>query len=197
MPFPEDAYAYVLGLYLGDGHIVSRKRQHHLAISCCDAWPGLIEAAEAAVKAVLPRYATRRRRRRGCTDVESHTRHWVCMLPQHGPGRKHEREIALASWQREIVRRHPWPLIRGLIHSDGCRITNWATRTVAGERKRYEYPRYFFTNTSADIVRLFTDTLDAVGVEWRVARRVGAAVNVSVARRGSVALMDRFVGAKY
>ena len=32
--------------------------------------------------------------------------------------------------------------IRGLIHSDGCRVTN---KVWGG---KYEYPRYFFTNHS-------------------------------------------------
>jgi hypothetical protein len=67
---------------------------------------------------------------------------------------------------------------------------------VAGERKRYEYPRYFFTNTSTDIVRLFTDTLDKVGVEWRTLNQSRAAVTVSVAKKASVALMDARVGPK-
>jgi hypothetical protein len=88
---------------------------------------------------------------------------------------------------------HPWEFIRGLIHSDGCRITNWTTRLVAGVRKRYEYPRYFFTNLSADIIRLFTDALDHVGVEWRLAN----ARNISVAKKASVALLDAHIGPKY
>jgi hypothetical protein len=48
-----------------------------------------------------------------------------------------------------------------------------------------------------DIVRLFTETLDAVGVPWRTLGQRRAAVTVSVARREAVALMDAHVGAKY
>ena len=91
----------------------------------------------------------------------------------------------------------PWEFVRGLIHSDGCRITNWTTRLVGGERKRYEYPRYFFTNKSDDIRKLFTDTLTAVGVEWTTLARGSDPFNISVARRASVALMDAHVGPKY
>ena len=72
---------------------------------------------------------------------------------------------------RKIVDAHPWELVRGLVHSDGCRITNWTTRLVAGKRKRYEYPRYFFTNKSDDIRKIFTDALDRVGVEWSTLAR--------------------------
>ncbi len=51
-------------------------------------------------------------------------------------------------------RRYPWELIRGLIHSDGCRVTNCTTQLVGGQSKRYEYPRYFFTNKSEDILKI-------------------------------------------
>ncbi|WP_406291186.1 helix-turn-helix domain-containing protein [Embleya sp. NBC_00896] len=182
-----------MGIYLGDGHIISKPRQHHLTVSCCDAWPGLIDEAEAAMRVVLPQASTSRVQRTGCTDVKSYSRHWTCLFPQHGPGRKHERSIVLEPWQNEIVRAEPWALVRGLIHSDGCRNVNWTTRTVGGERKRYEYPRYLFSNESMDIMRILTTTLDQLGVEWKFARR-----NVlSVARRASVALMDEHIGPKY
>ncbi len=63
-----------------------------------------------------------------------------------------------------------------------------------GERKRYEYPRYWFTNVSDDIRRLCTDTLDKLGIEWTLCARGGKPYNVSVARRASVALLDAHVG---
>lgn len=195
--FDEDAYSYLLGLYLGDGHIISKPKQHHLSIFCCDTWPGLITAAEEAMRSVMARPSVRRRQLKGCTEVKSFTRHWTCMFPQHGAGKKHNRRIALQAWQQSIVDDHPWAFIRGLIHSDGCRVTNWTTRVIGGERKRYEYPRYFFTNTSADIIRLFTGTLDALGVEWKHLNQRRAAQTISIARRASVALMDRHVGPKY
>jgi hypothetical protein len=68
---------------------------------------------------------------------------------------------------------------------------------IGGERRRYEYPRYFFSNASVDILRLFTDTLDKVGVEWKPSRSSRLVQNISVAKRESVALMDRHVGPKY
>ncbi len=129
--------------------------------------------------------------------VTSYDRHWPRLFPQHGPGKKHERPIALVPWQRAVVDAHPWELVRGLIHSDGCRVTNWTEKTIGGRRKRYEYPRYFFSNASGDILRLFTDTLDAVGVEWKPANQARAVQNISVAKRASVALMDRHIGPKY
>ncbi|MFI9323787.1 hypothetical protein ACIGXI_28955 [Kitasatospora aureofaciens] len=92
---------------------------------------------------------------------------------------------------------YPWDLICGLIHSDGCRITNWTTRTVSGVEKRYEYPRYFFTNKSTDIILIFTKALDSVGVRWTAVTNPNGAVVVSIARKEAVALMDSYVGPKY
>lgn len=193
------AYAYLLGLYLGDGHIIQNRamRSPSLSVTCAEAHPGLMDACEKAMRLVFPGNSVCRVRRKGCRDVKLYSMHLWCLFPQHGPGRKHERTIALEPWQQEVVDAHPWAFIRGLIHSDGCRITNWTTRLVAGERKRYEYPRYMFANKSDDIRKLFTDTLDKVGVQWTTLARGSDPFTISVARKGSVALMDTHVGPKY
>ena len=104
------------------------------------------------------------------------------------PGKKHERPIQLADWQQTVVERHPERCLRGLIHSDGCRVTN----TIRHGQKTYDYPRYNFTNRSDDIRRIFCDTCDLLGIEWRVMN----AWNISVARRASVARLDEFIGPK-
>ncbi|MFE9766437.1 helix-turn-helix domain-containing protein [Streptomyces sp. NPDC005808] len=191
----QSAYAYLLGLYLGDGCISPHPRGtgYYLRIACADAWPGLIQQCREAITSVSPGIGVYTIQKQGCVMITSYGRHWPCLFPQHGPGKKHDRLIALEPWQEEIVDAHPWEFIRGLIHSDGCRITNWTEKVIGGERKRYEYPRYFFTNKSPDIIRLYTDTLDAVGVGWKQAN----SQNISVARRSSVALMDTHVGPKY
>jgi LAGLIDADG-like domain len=98
----------------------------------------------------------------------------------------------LEPWQVAIVVEHPGRFLRGLFHSDGCRVTNWTTHVVAGERRRYEYPRYFFSNRSEDILQLCERALDLLGIEHRRSNRY----SVSVARRESVAILDRHVGPK-
>ena len=194
-PSDRVAYSYLLGLYLGDGCISAHPRGtgHYLRIACADAWPGLIDACEAAIRAISPAHTAHRVQAPGCVSVVGYYAHWPYLFPQHGPGKKHERRIVLDPWQQAIVHEHPWEFIRGLIHSDGCRITNWTEKAIGGVRKRYEYPRYFFTNLSGDIIRLFTDTLDHVGVEWKLSNPR----NVSVAKKASVALMDAHVGPKH
>ncbi len=193
-PADQAAYAYLLGLYLGDGCISPHPRGgQYLRIACADAWPGLIELCRAAILAVRPYDKVYVLQRQGCVNVTSYGRHWTCLFPQHGPGKKHARRIVLEGWQQEIVDAHPWEFLRGLIHSDGCRVTNWTVRSG----KRYEYPRYFFTNKSDDIRKLCTDTLTAVGVRWTVLARGSDPFNVSIARKDSVALMDAHIGPKY
>jgi hypothetical protein len=197
-PSDSVAYAYLLGLYLGDG-CISRLRSgaYFLRIACADAWPGLIDACAEAMQILRPANKVFRVQRQGCQYVTCYSKHWPCLFPQHGPGKKHERPIVLESWQQEIVDAHPWEFVRGLIHSDGCRIINWTTRPVGGVCKRYEYPRYFFTNMSDDIRRLYTETLDKLGIQWTHCTRNGNPYNISVAKKASVALMDAHVGPKY
>ncbi|MFF5487743.1 helix-turn-helix domain-containing protein [Streptomyces virginiae] len=194
-PLDAAAYAYLLGLYLGDGHIshYSAHRVPNLMITCDDNWPGLMTCAEQAMRRVFPFNQVCRVRKVGCHNVKVYSKHLECLFPQHGPGRKHERRIVLEAWQQEIVDAHPWAFLRGLIHSDGCRGINWTVRNG----KRYEYPRYFFTNKSDDIRKLCTDTLTKVGVRWTVLARGSDPFNVSVARKACVALMDAHIGPKY
>jgi hypothetical protein len=162
-----------------------------LRIVCADAWPGLIDACErvAAMLGTKPR----RIQSRGCTEVVSYSKHWPCLFPQHGPGRKHERQIALEPWQQEIVERNPGEFLRGLFHSDGCRFMNPVVPHFKSGTRRYEYPRYMFTNESADIRKLCTDTLDQLSIPWRYSRTN----TISVAQRAGVAALDEFVGPKY
>jgi hypothetical protein len=184
LSLPQSAYTYLLGLYLGDGCIAAHPRGvFRLRIYCADAYPELIQRCEGAMAEVLPNKVGSVPRV-GCTEVAAYSKHWPCLFPQHGPGRKHERKIELAPWQQELVDIDPRPLIRGLLHSDGCRVLNWVNGTP--------YPRYHFSNVSADIRGIFGRACDQLGIEWRPNNKA----NLSVARRGSVALLDEFVGPK-
>jgi hypothetical protein len=128
----------------------------------------------------------------GVVVVQSNWKHWPCLLPQHGPGRKHERSIVLEGWQREVAEAFPADLLRGLFHSDGCRVVNRTTKVVSGDLRRYDYPRWQFVNASEDILDVCTWALDLVGVEWRrSAQRV-----VSVSKRGAVTRLDELIGPK-
>lgn len=188
------AYGYLLGLYLGDGHLSQGRRGvYALSITCCDGWPGLQDQARAAMSAVMPSSSVFAVARTGCTEIKSTSKHWPCLFPQHGPGRKHERTIELEPWQQEIVARYPGSFACGLFHSDGCRLINHIRRPLKDGDRWYEYPRYLFVNRSADIHRLCGEALDRLGVAWRFSKPT----TISVARREAVARLDEFVGPKY
>jgi hypothetical protein len=190
-PIPRSAYLYLLGQYLGDGCIDRMGRSWVLRIATCDAYPNIRAEVVSAVHALVDN-RVHFVQNQGCTTVGCITRQWLHYFPQHGPGRKHTRPIVLEAWQLALVRQDPRPLLRGLIHSDGYRGINWTERCVGGTTKRYTYPRYQFSNESADIKRIFTDALDQLGIAWRVMNRK----TISIARREAVAALDEFVGPK-
>jgi hypothetical protein len=109
-----------------------------LRIACAERYPGLIRECELAIAQVLPNKGNKvsktRKTNERCWDVHAFSKHWPCLLPQHGPGRKHERKI-------------------------GCRVLNWVNGTA--------YPRYHFTDVSADIRGIFGRACDQLGIEWR------------------------------
>jgi hypothetical protein len=190
-PVPSATYAYLLGLYLGDGHI-SRGAggQHVMTIACDGAYPAIIASTRAAMAALsggrsvwLKEHPVHR-----CTRVVCSSRWWPILFPQHGPGRKHSRRIVLAGWQQTITRAHPRDLVRGLIHSDGCRF-------VANQRvgdRRYRYVRYAFKNRSADIIAILCVHLHLLGIGWARPN----ARTIAIDRRSEVAKLDAFVGPK-
>ena len=184
----EAAYVYLLGLYLGDGCISKQPKDvWRLRIFQTSRYLNHIEECSIAMHAVLPNNVLVQQRE-GCVEIGSSSKHWPCLFPQHGPGRKHERPIVLASWQRELVDQYPKLLLRGLVQSDGSRHQN---RVRRGER-RYSYTRYEFTNASTDILGLFTETCDLLDIHWtRPSERV-----ISIARRADVAFLDTFIGPK-
>jgi hypothetical protein len=184
---PPVEYAYLLGMYLGDGYISrSRNRCYRLRITTDACYPGVIAECAAAMQAVVPRnrVSVWRRSAERAVEVSAYSNAWSELFPQHGPGKKHTRRIVLADWQEKIVAEHPQMLLRGLLHSDGCRVLN----VVNGK----DYPRYFFTQVSEDIRELFCRACDQLGIVTTSRHRK----TVSVARAESVALLDSSVGAK-
>lgn len=192
---PASTYAYLLGLYLGDGTIIRFPRSYRLEVTLDRRYPGIIAECERAIGRVSGKgkAASRSRASSGAVVVSGYSRSWPCLLPQHGEGRKHRRRIELSRWQEAICHREPEHLLRGLVHSDGCRSVN-RVRSTTGEM--LAYPRYLFTNRSDDILAIFTDHLDLLGIAWTRLRPRGHADAISVARREGVAAMDGFVGPK-
>ncbi|WP_255605379.1 hypothetical protein [Mycolicibacterium xanthum] len=170
---------------MGDGYISRGSRSYKLRVTCDKRYPSIIDRCREAIDALFPRQrAAVYWRKSGCADVYLCSNHWPCLLPQHGPGRKHHRRIALEPWQQAIVERETEEFVRGLIHSDGCRV-------VANDRG-VRSVRYHFSNRSEDIIGLFTGALDLLGITWR--RSDGH--TVSIYRKAATARMDEFIGPK-
>jgi hypothetical protein len=191
-----DRCCYLLGCYLGDGHVL-----HHppngwtLRLACGRAYPEIIgEALVARAATFRPRQPTRRALPSAASDVLSISHPGVgSAFPQHGPGLKHDRTIELVGWQERLTTANPQALIRGLIHSDGCRVINrFRTRLPSGNVREYAYPRYFFTNLFADIRAIFHRHCAILGIRVTQSNHR----NLTVSHRDSVAILDAFVGPK-
>jgi hypothetical protein len=190
------SYCYLLGAYLGDGHVTHRPPNGwSLRIACDRQYEAIIDEIRRAMNTTFPeRLSTRFRSSTGASDVVA-----IChpaigrAFPQHGPGRKHLRRIVLSDWQLELTHQHPDALIRGLIHSDGCRVINrFRTKLPSGRVAEYSYVRYFFSNHSADIRHIFIDHCELLGIRVTQSNHR----NLTVAHRKSVAVLEEVVGPK-
>jgi hypothetical protein len=180
------AYVHLLGLYLGDGCLSAHPRGvYKLRISLDARYPNVMEECEDAMRAVMP--CSRLNVVDYCTwfELYSYSKQWPRLFPQHGPGKKHERLIELTRWQWELVRERPDLLLRGLLHSDGCRFVNTG-------RGGWAHPRYSFMNKSADIRAIFCAACDLLGLRWTSS----ANRTIYVSRKDDVALLDLLVGPK-
>lgn len=176
-------------MYLGDGFISRGPRGvFALRIVLDRKYPGIVSECASAMGAVMPtsRVGIYSHPHQNVEQVGCYSRSWPRLIPQHGPGKKHLRRIGLVTWQEELLADESTSLLRGLIHSDGCRSVN----TIKHPKKTYVYPRYLFSNYSDDIRQIFCDACDRLGVKWR---RMNA-TNISIARRESIAAMDEFIG---
>lgn len=180
-------YSYLLGLYLGDGCLSLMPRGvYKLRIALDIRYVNIIDECAHATRLMRPPPGTKVGFTHGLgyVEVSGHWKHWPCLFPQHAPGPKHLRTIELEPWQQEIAVAHPRRLLRGLIHSDGCRDKN----VVLGK----SYPRYSFSNESAGIRQIFMDVCDRLGIHWTRPREAV----VAISRRADVAFMDTFIGPK-
>jgi hypothetical protein len=181
-----ETYVYLLGLYLGDGCISRHPRGvYKLRITLDAAYPGIIDEAIGAVRALAAGRSVNLANGHGeCFQVYAYSKSWPCVFPQHGPGPKHKRRIALEPWQYLLVHRWGTQFLRGLIHSDGCRFMNTG-------RDGWRQPRHSFHNYSDDIRRMFCDTCERLGLH-----RTAANHTIYVSRKADVARMDEFIGPK-
>lgn len=186
--FPELklAYAYVLGIYLGDGHITDTRRPNvkRMMVYLDKKYPRIIQHCIEMIETILPNNSAKAVNRPTWVYVSCVSQYWPELIPQHGAGKKHERPIILEAWQKQIVDLFPLEFFRGLYHSDGSRSHN----VVKGKN----YERYFFCNKSPEIRQLFIDAVEKLGLVWTQTNEI----NIAISHREDVAWLDEHVGAK-
>jgi hypothetical protein len=185
LALPAAPYAYLLGLYLGDGCISQSRRVWRLRIALDAKYPTIIDRCRVAIDMLMiGQRAYVMQLPKNCVEVSLYSKHWPCLLPQHGPGKKHDRRIVLEPWQQALVDRATEEFVIGLMHSDGCRV-------VANDRGVRSI-RYHFSNRSDDIHDIFTAALDSLGIHWRRSSKR----DVSIYRKADTARLDTFIGPK-
>jgi hypothetical protein len=179
-------YTYLLGMYLGDGCLSAHRREvFKLRISLDARYPEIVDECREAMRTLMPRNRVNLVDKGTWFELYSYSKGWPCLFPQHGPGKKHERQIFLSSWQCALASQRPDLLLRGLLHSDGCRFQNTG-------RGGWSHPRYAFANASRDIQAIFCAACELLGLRWTPS----GDRTIYVSRKNDVALLDLFVGPK-
>jgi hypothetical protein len=178
-------YAYLLGLYPGDGHINLSGRAYKLRIFLDSRYPNIIESCRYAIRVIVPNNSVNVHKHpvHNLVIITTYSTHWTEIFPQHGEGMKHTRAIVLEKWQQEIIDEFPIDFGRGLYHSDGTRIEPVINGKI--------YLRYEFTNMSPDIFKMFCDTVEKLGLSWTAFKP-----RITIARRQHVEYLDTVWGRK-
>jgi hypothetical protein len=186
----------LLGCYLGDGSVAHPSRNGwELRLSCDQRYADIMDEIRAAAILTFPnaRPTSYASSTSGSALVRISHPAIAQAFPQHGAGRKHLRRIALADWQMKLTHREPEALIRGLVHSDGCRVENrFRTKLRSGRVAEYHYIRYFFSNLSTDIRSIFIEHCELLGIRVTQSNHR----NLSVSHRDGVAILEEIVGPK-
>lgn len=186
LPQVQKEYAYLLGLYLGDGTVSKIPKTYKLRVFLDSRYPNIINGCAQAMQTILPTNKIGIIKQKGnWFVVQCHSNDLPDLFPQHGPGMKHLRKIQLEEWQQEIVDRYPLEFFKGLYHSDGTRSQN----IVKGK----DYRRYTFTNMSEDIRQMFIHACELLGLHWttKTSKR-----DIMISRREDVAYLDSLIGPK-
>jgi hypothetical protein len=143
-PLDAGAYGYLLGLYLGDGHIVINKRGLYvLSIFQDNHYPGLIEQCRDLIAVVKPGARPHLSAKDGCTAIQAYSKHWTCSFPQHGPGLKSKRYI-FSKRSEDILGLCTWAL--DLLDISWRRSNTWhisvARRDAVAALDEFVGPKY-------------------------------------------------------
>ncbi len=155
------AYSFILGIYLCDGYISRYKTYRAPAIRFFNdsKYPLNTQEWKEKLQILLPENSVNvhKHKQSNCFIVLAYSRKLLDLFPQYGEGKKHDRKLTLAPWQKQILDQYPEEFIRGCIQSDGCIY-------IQKISDRFSYKRYNFINKSEDIMDFFLYALEKVGI---------------------------------
>ncbi len=155
------AYSFSLALYFCDGYISTYKtyKAARLQLVNDNQYPLDTLEWQQNIQTIFPdnKVSLYRRLSSNATDVQMYSRKLPDLFPQLGPGKKHDRKIELADWQRVIIEEHPEQFIRACFQTDGC--------IYLQKVGKYAYKRYTFVNKSKDITEIFLYALSLLGIK--------------------------------
>lgn len=148
-------YNYLLGLYLGDGHIIKTPRSYSLKIYNNSEQDLVIHNTNIALKTIFPHniIGNYKQPRAKVVECGVFNNNLPIIFPQHSFGKKHDRDVSLVDWQ-EINIDYKF-LGLGLFHSDGSFYENGNS-----------YWMYNFTNCSIDIQKIYMKCLDKLNIRY-------------------------------
>jgi len=141
-------------MYLGDGYINEMKRTHRLRISLDKKYNNIINETIHNLNVLFKQNSVNVINKKGeWVEISVYSNSLNSLFP-NGKGKKHLRKITLTDFQKNNIN-HEF-LLRGLFHSDGCFY------------KSDKYYYYNFTNKSKDIIDIFINCLNNIGVEYKL-----------------------------
>lgn len=187
-----DNYSYILGMYLGDGHIIQlkNKRAYRLSLFNNAFQDRVIELCSTSLSYILPSNKVTVYKVPTCNLVKVyvHNKMLPTILPQHDFGKKHDRSVKLLDWQLKYL--NTSKMLAGLFHSDGTFYTY----------KGYYF--YSFTNCSLDILDICKMCLEDKNIKYtftpkKASDMVTQSYLIKVYRQKEVLKLYDIVGEKY
>lgn len=177
-------YSYLLGIYLGDGYIDKQPRTYRLRVFQNSKYTDMIDRIKKTIEDIFPKNKVKcfKQKKANCVTICCYSNSLPFIFPQHGSGKKHDRDIKLEEWQREIVDGNSVEFIRGLIESDGCRYTV----------KKYLRTIYSFSNKSSDIKELFKYYCEKIGISFAHSEKSNKIVFIN--KKKDVLRLDELFG---
>ena len=184
------AYSYILGEYLGDGHITRTANGRTVKIRIFNdrKYPLINKEIEKNLSILLPLNKVSIYYIGNCSIIYVHSNILPLLFPRSlEPGVKYKRKIFLEEWQLKIVNEYPKEFFKGLIQSDGSRYLI---------SKKYNHYAYNFSNKSQDIVDYLLLVSRKLNLKPTQTVSKTGVIRIYFYKREDVAFIDTFIGPK-